>query len=252
MVNVTAWSGNSIWNSPVALICPTRGRPGNADRLIRAWAATAVCSDLIFCVDTDDPAGPGYTQLAMAEHRHRGIVTWLAGPRQGLCGWTDLVARDYAGQYEAFLSVGDDHVPETPGFDRILLDATAGTGGGFAYGDDGVIHQPSDDWPEPHNLPTACLITANVIQALGGMCLPGAEHMFTDPYWLLLSNLAGCRHFLPQVKITHHHPAAGRAAWDLTYAEGARSWPGDERAYNTWRLTRWPDDAKTVWAALQR
>ena len=229
----------------VGLICPTRGRPWNASRLFDAWEANGVCSDLIFCLDDGDPETDGYRELARRA-APRGLVYWMTGPRMGLCGWTDRAARDYQGLYQALMSIGDDHVPETHGFDRILLAAAQETGGGFAYGFDGITHQASSDFPEPHCLPSACLITTNITRALDRMCLPGARHMFTDPYWMLLAEAAGCRHYLPDVHVTHHHPAAGRAAWDRTYSEGGQSWPDDERAYWAWKQDQLAGDARRV------
>jgi hypothetical protein len=251
MVSLTAASAPGITRSPVLLICPTRRRPGNAATLIRAWNQTGVCSDLIFCTDHDDPALAGYRQVREDNPARRGMVLWVAGPRLGLCGWTDLIAATYAGQYEALMSIGDDHVPGTAAFDRTLLDACGP--GGFAYGDDGVLHRPSPEWPEPHNLPTACLITSNIIAGplKGAMCLPGAAHMFTDAYWMMLAEQAGCRHFLPGVKVTHHHPAAGRAIRDQTYADGEASWAADEAVYRAWLAGGLAADAAAIRAAAR-
>jgi hypothetical protein len=42
------------------VIVPTRGRPAAATRLIEAFAATGATTDLVFCVDNDDPHLPEY------------------------------------------------------------------------------------------------------------------------------------------------------------------------------------------------
>ena len=243
-------TGTGISDAPVLLVCPTRDRPGNAARLIDTWGTTGVCSDLIFCLDDDDPQAGGYAQVMNERRFHRGLVFWLHGPRLSLCGWTDLVAGEMAGRYQALMSIGDDHVPETPAFDQKLWDACGR--GGFAYGDDGITHQPSPEWPERHNLPTACLITSNIITgALGGaMCLPGAQHMFTDAYWMMLAEAAGCRYFLPQVKVPHRHHITGLAPRDRTYQDGEASWPRDEAAYRDWLDHRRASDAVAVREAI--
>jgi hypothetical protein len=244
MVNFAGASGTGISSAPVVLVCPTRDRPAGARRLIDEWGRTGVCSDLVFCVDDDDPQMGAYTALMTRRAFHRGIITWLTGPRRSLCAWTDWVTSQVQDRYQAVMSIGDDHVPQTGGFDLKLLDAAVA--GGFAYGDDGITHQPSEDWPEPHCLPTACLITTGVCRALGRFCLPGAAHMFTDAYWMLLAERAGCRHYLPDVKVTHMHPAASRAAMDQTYRDGAASWDADQAAYETWKACQLAADVTTV------
>jgi hypothetical protein len=246
-----AWCSRPAGNdslAPAGLICPTRGRPQNAARLIDRWGHAGVCSDLIFCLDDDDPQLPAYQEVMRESRFHRGMVLWVTGPRRSLCGWTDLVAAEYAHLYEALMSIGDDHVPETEGFDLKLLDACGE--GGFAYGDDGITHPPGPEWPERHNLPTAWMVTTNIVRALGWMCLPGLKHMFCDAVVRDLAEAAGCRHFLPDVKVTHHHHITGRTARDQTYIDGEASWAADEAAYRAWRRDRLQADAETVREAI--
>jgi hypothetical protein len=236
-------SGGGISASPAALICPTRGRPAEAARLTGAWAGTAQCSDLIFCVDDDDPALPGYRALWQAETRQAGIIYWLKGPRKSLAAWTNTVAREYAGLYQGLMSLGDDHVPENPpGFDRKLLDAAQSGGGGFAYGDDGLQHE---------NLPTAWMVTTNIVKALGWMCLPGTEHMFLDAAVRDLAEAAGCRRYLPHVSVRHLHHSARLSPVDQTYRDGEASWAADEKVYRAWLEQGLAGDAATVEAAIR-
>lgn len=221
--------GRQIWTSlpgaPVLLVCPTRDRPGNAARLIRTWGHTGACSDLLFCLDDDDPQMGGYRELMTRRAFHRGTVTWLTGPRRGLCAWTNWVAREYGPAYEALMSIGDDHVPETEGFDLQLLDAAAGMGGGFASPDDG---RPSGV------LPTCWLVTANVVEALRWVCLPGLEHMFPDAVVKHLGEASGQWVHLPDVMVRHHHWSVGLAPPDATYARGQAAWAADEAVFRAW------------------
>jgi hypothetical protein len=251
-----AWCSRPAGNdsvAPAGLICPTRGRPGNAARLIDRWGHAGICSDLIFCLDDDDPQMGGY-QAVMRERRfHRGMVLWLRGPRQSLCGWTNQVAGGYAQLYQGLMSVGDDHAPDvddpgTMGFDLKLLDACGD--GGFAYGDDGITHPPGPEWPERHNLPTAWMVTTNIVRALGWMCLPGLTHMFCDAAVRDLAEAAGCRHFLPGVKVTHLHHITRQTARDQTYIDGEASWAADEAIYRAWRQQGLQADAEIVREAI--
>lgn len=214
-----------------ALVCPTRARPGSAWRLIGAWGRLGVCSDLIFCVDDDDPCLGTYRDMMSARTFHRGVVIWVTGPRKPMAEWTNWVAGTYLDAYDGFLSLGDDHVPETAAFDRALLDAADGCPGGMAYGDDGLQHA---------NLPTACLMLSDTIRALGweqdgkpAMCLPGCRHMFIDAAWKHLGQLAGIA-YQPQVSMRHLHHTARLSRPDQTYADGEASWPADEAVFRAW------------------
>jgi hypothetical protein len=206
-------------------IVPTRSRPEQAARLIDAWAGTATCSDLIFCLDEDDPLLPAYQELEQRSALSVGRICWLKGARQSLTGWTNTVAERVCGRYEALVSLGDDHVPATPGWDRTLLEAARLTGGGLAYGDDGLQHE---------NLPTAALITTNAIAALRWMAYPRCKHMYIDAVWRDLFECAGRRTYRPDVHIEHWHHTARRSMFDATYAAGQASWLDDEAAYHAW------------------
>src|ERR1022692_4739674 len=195
------------------VIVPTRGRPAAATRLIEAFAATGATTDLVFCVDNDDPHLPEYRAIQsewwMAPHHTGGrAIGFRFGPRQSLAGWTNEVATtaclpdcwlhcdedceagprhcwnlhrpshkpDWHDQhacppprYRALCSMGDDHLPRTPGWDRLLLDGLADMGGGFAYGND--LYQGEI-------LPTAVAVSSPIVAALGWMCLPALNHMF--------------------------------------------------------------------------
>ena len=215
------------------VITPTRGRPGSMKRLADAVAATATClTDLIFAVDDDDPA-------SLATAGEKGA--WACGPRDTVSGWTNRLALEHAGRYRALASLSDDHVPRTPGWDRLLLDAIDGMGGtGFAYGDDLL---------QGANMPTAVVVSSAIVTALGWMALPSCRHYWIDTAWKDLGEGAGCLAYRPDVIIEHCHPGAGKAPWDETYASEAALDAQDKAAYDTWRRDRMAADIATVAAA---
>lgn len=241
-------------DSPACLaIVPTRGRAGQAVELIEAFG-TATCTQLMFCLDDDDPALGQYKLLINAEAamHTRFPVSWQAGPRQHLAGWTNQVAVRLAGQFEALISLGDDHRPETPGWDRELLDAVRRMGGGWAYGDDGVPHQSAPPGWVTSRLPTAFLVSSRIVAGLGWMLgPPGCEHMFVDAAARDLALAASTAErprlaYLPDVKVRHDHWTTGRSPHDQTYASGQACWPGDQAVFDAWSAGPITVDAETV------
>lgn len=112
-------------------------------------------------------------------------------------------------RYMALLN--DDHEVMTPDWDRLFKGALGDDPFGVAYGPDGV-------W-EDGQVPTAPFITTSMHRALGWVALPGLQHILVDNVWMDLAKRLDTLHFLPEVRIQHHHLDNGEAAMDATYAE---------------------------------
>jgi hypothetical protein len=214
----------------VLVIVPSRERPGRLALMITETLRTSRARTAIaVCCDDDDPARGAYESL-QALHGPDPRVRWHYGPRQTLAGWTNQIAASPpAREFTAVASLGDDHLPQTDGWDEILLAALTAQGGGLAYGDD--LHQGSA-------LPTAPLIATAAVTALGWMCLPGCEHYCIDDAWLALFGAAGLLAYRGDVVIEHVHPDAGKAPADRTYADAVRQyWGADRAAFLAWRYS---------------
>lgn len=217
------------------VVVPTRGRPASAVRLLEAVAATATeKTDVIFGLDDDDPAA--------ASLAHCGAMQ-ETGPRKGMAEWTNHLAVPRLGDYRAFASLGDDHLPRTPGWDAVLLDAIS-PHGGISYGNDLIMGA---------NLCTAPVVSAGIVAALGWMCAPGLSHMCVDNALKDIGEGAGCLAYCPDVVIEHLHWCAGKAPMDATYSEAGIFSTGhpDWAAYQAWRADRMAADVATVKAAIR-
>lgn len=226
------------------VITPSRGRP---DRLREMLDATLSLSeaetDIAVCVDNDDDID-AYFALRQAPCREPLRIRWLLGPRQTLSEWTNAVALGSLGQYRAFASLGDDHLPRTPGWDRRLLEAISIIGGtGIAFGDDTIMHE---------RLPTAPVISADIVEALGWMMLPECRHMCVDLAWKDLGLGAGCLAYVPEVTIEHAHWGVGKSPLDATYAEAEARHQEDRDAYARWREERRDSDVAKVLALREK
>jgi hypothetical protein len=214
------------------MLCPSRGRPGNIKQLRETWGDVTVDAELLVAVDDDDPELPGYLEA--------GDVRVLSEPR-GLGRIINVLAVEYAPKYEFIGFLGDDHRPRTPKWDVIL---TAALGGwpGVSYGDD--LFQSA-------KVPTACVMTSNLILGLGYMVPPNVEHLYQDCFWKVLgqaTHLAYC----PGVIMEHMHPSAGKGAWDLGYekANCIEAYSRDEIAYSQFLNNQWPADLPRLLASL--
>jgi hypothetical protein len=217
------------------LIVPSRGRPGNVARFCRAVKATSlVRTDVVFCFDDDDPSLRQNLAATKADGFPASSVT---GPRKGLAAWTNEVVSWSAGAFQYLGSFGDDHVPVTPGWDKLLTDAIGEMGGtGIAYPNDGVRDDVCEAWIQ----------SSDIVRALGWMCEPSLGHWYVDNVIHDLGSGAGCLKYLPDCAVPHKHHATGTAQWDATYAE---AWPGvhrDRTAYETWVRERRDADVATV------
>lgn len=79
-------------------------------------------------LDADDPQLYRY-------NAHR-VAMVSVGPRQSFIAWTNEIAVGHADRYDFVGSMGDDHLPRTPGWDKLVCEALDELGTGVAYGDD--------------------------------------------------------------------------------------------------------------------
>jgi hypothetical protein len=186
-------------------------------------------TDLILAIDEDDLSYEG---------RGPQNVIVARGPRKTCPAWSNHIAAEYAGKYRAFASLGDDHLPMTPGWDVTLLSALDEMGGtGIAYGDDGLQHE---------NMATAPVVSADIVAALGWFMYPACQYVFCDNVWMDLAREAGCLRYVPEVVIRHLHWTANLAAHDVTYAERDHLWARDEQAWRAWQADQAASDIAKV------
>lgn len=207
-------------------IVPSRGRPRNVTALIEAWAATRTGpSHLWIAVDDDDPTLneyreqlddlPDFAQLFIVPRKRLGPTL------------SDLAVVAQKMGYRDIGFMGDDHRPRTHGWDALLAKAVDGYSAGVYYGND-LIQGP--------NLPTAVLMTGDIVQALGYFCPPGMTHLYLDNAWKDIGAAVGNLRYLPNIVIEHVHPIAGKAEWDDGYREvnAGEMYAADKLAYDAW------------------
>lgn len=228
----------------LAVIIPTRSRPGNIVKVIGAWDFTCAWdhADMILVADADDPEIQGYRDLIDPETcpvRLLEVPRWMPMVHK-----LDAAAREMADLYWAVGFAGDDHLPRTIGWAARYLTMLRELGTGMVYGDDGY---------QGRKLSTEWAVTSDAVRALGRMVPAPVEHMFCDNSILELFSLAGGVRYLPEIRIEHMHPCVGKAQTDVQYerVNSRVQMSQDQRIYRRWQSKDLPVQASMV-RALRR
>lgn len=193
---------------PLAVIVPTRGRPGNAARLTEAFRATHALDALpVFVADWDDPELPAYRRL-LDEEKIPRLIVLDNGTGRGMTRALNYAASRYAEMYEAVGFMGDDHLPRTANWDSRVMEELDSLEPRIVYGND--LFQGAA-------LPTAVFMQSRMVHALGFMAPQVLRHLYVDNYWKELGERTGSLRYLPDVVIEHIHPAAGKTPMDEGY-----------------------------------
>lgn len=237
----------------LAIIVPTRGRPENVRKAISAWDFTNAwdAADLIVVADADDPEIQGYrdavnkildrfisispikliemNQWMPMVHKLNAVAIELA------TGGTTFAPEPYW----ALGFAGDDHLPQTIGWAQTYLDELHKLGTGMVHGDDGY---------QGGKLSTEWAVTADAVRALGRMVPAPVGHMYCDNSMMDLFGAAGALTYLPQVRIEHMHPIAGKAADDEQYrrVNSRAQFAADRQLYQGWKNGRMSEDLATL------
>lgn len=218
----------------LAVIVPTRSRPENIRKVIAAWDETGawVAADLVLAADADDPEIGGYRQIAL----DRFDVQLIRYPK-----WEPMVpklnraAMEVAEQRDHFAIAfaGDDHLPRTHRWAQTYLKTLYAMRTGMVYGDDGY---------QGAKLSTEWAVTADVVRELGRMVPAPVDHLYCDNVMMDLFGGAGALQHLPEVRIEHMHPVAGKADSDEQYLKvnSRTQYNADGTAYQNWKRSELP------------
>lgn len=218
----------------LAVLIPTRGRPENVRKVVGAWDFTNAWdhADMVLVIDQDDPEIGGYRALE-SDLRHPDTGDPLIKLYE-VPAWVPMVhklnqaAAALAPGWFALGFAGDDHLPQTIGWAARYLTVLRELGSGMVYGDDGY---------QGVKLSTEWAITADVVRELGRMVPADVEHMYCDNAMMDLFGAAGALKHLPEIRIEHMHPVAGKGKTDAQYqrVNHRDQFSKDRRGYEGWR-----------------
>jgi hypothetical protein len=204
----------------LAITVPTRGRPHNLERLAKAVKETCKLDYELFArIDDDDTSV--YPEL--------DNVTYVVGPRIFFTASLNELAKIASEQNFTHVAIlGDDVLPETIGWDEIMVKSLPELG--VAYGSDGLEHL------HPPDLPTHVVVPMEMYRRLGWLGMPTSRHLFLDNAWRELGRLTEFIYH-PDVKLSHLHRWNKAAPDDKTYREAndKQKREDDRIAFETWR-----------------
>ena len=204
----------------LAVAVPTRGRPHNLARLANALKETCTVNYTLFArVDEDDKSK--YPELENTEYVV-GARIFFSGSVNELAA----IALDRGFTHIAIL--GDDVLPETVGWDKMMIDKLNGLG--VVYGSDGLEHLHGPD------LPTHVIVPIEMYAKLGWIALPALRHLFCDNVWRELGKITEFI-YVPEAKLSHLHRWNKAAPDDKTYQEAndKKKRELDKAAFESWR-----------------
>lgn len=212
----------------LVVLTPTRGRPQNALRLANAIRETAVDAKVWFLVDHDDPKFAEYANVLQDEFWYQVNGPQRFGPI------LNFYAPRAAAESPFVAFLGDDHLPSTPGWDTRLIESLGGRPG-VAYGND--LHQGV-------KLPTAVVMSSEIVNTLGYMVPRPLVHLYVDNFWKTLGESLGNLAYLDDVIIEHLHPDAGKASSDEVYAlaNSGERYAQDSAAWSYYFQGEWPGE----------
>lgn len=195
-------------------ILPSRARPHNIERLVKAWHETHASTTLLLWVDMDDPMLGCYSSLELP-------ITWklVVGERLPLSGIYNEVYRRYKESWYGFIA--DDVVPRTESWDIRLIEAA---------GLDGMAVPSGGHDPEgaPH-----FVLGGKLVDSIGWLSLPGLDRLYIDRVWLDIANKRGVLRRIPDIILEHCHFSNGKALFDKGYRKYRKL--EDKTIYQTWR-----------------
>jgi hypothetical protein len=232
---VNTLAADMVMGHPLLVMVPTRGRPLQCLRLLKSWEETSQASDLLFISDPDDDSYEGFDW--------RGASHAVLEPRLRLVGKLNVTAAANL-DYPALMFVGDDHVFRTPGWDQKMLAALKRMGGsGMLYPDD----------KRRNDVPEICMISSDIVRALGWFANPAMTHYYIDNSWADVGNGAQCLRWVPQAVVEHlHYSVHAETKHDATYKEAEDFGPADHDAYMRWRGADMHNDIAAVRKLLGR
>lgn len=178
---------------------PTRSRPHNHRRFIKAYRETEATHPCWVRLDDDDPKLAEYDDIALPDG-------WLktVGPRlPNRCnGAVEEMYRLFPTE-SVYGLMADDLIPRTQYWDRRLIEAAGNNR--LAYADDGFQHETVATHP---------VIGGDLVRTIGWLAIPGVLHSFVDTALHTIAFRTGRLVYLPDVLVEHMHPLANKAPVD--------------------------------------
>jgi hypothetical protein len=213
-------------------LLPSRRRPANLARFFEAFAATGGATPGMVIIDEqdwqDNQAAYQAVTLPIGWHYRRTTLGYETQGNKLAAVWNEVKDCPWLGL------IGDDCIPETAAWDRLLVEALDG----------GNMISCDDAWQAPRRIGNCWVMSGELVRAVGYIFPPGLQHLFVDDLWEQIGRGAGCWAVRMDVLVRHKHVLKGEAPPDATHRfvygsdtsdRNAGLWPGDTFAFERWK-----------------
>ena len=195
-------------------ILPSRSRPHNIARLLRAYIETGASTSVWLRIDDDDPVVKAYS----ANHRNWSVTIGRRKPISDI--YAEAFDRFKNASFFGFLA--DDVVPKTDKWDTRLIEVASSDGMACPSGG----HE--DYSGAPH-----FVLGGDLVREVGWLALPGLDRLYIDTVWQNIAEFKGVLRHVPEVVLLHKHFSNGGALMDETYKKFKKS--EDKAIYENWK-----------------
>lgn len=195
----------------ISILCPTRGRVNNLQRLISSasnMTATKKEIEFVFYLDNDDLIGQQAVEHVKNQFTDIQIMSCI-GERIMLADTWNVCHKHASG--EILMQCGDDIEFASPGWDEIVRKE-------FHKSDDKIIFVHGNDGAYGDKYGTHGFVHQNWIKTLGYFLPPYFSSDYCDTWLNDVANKIGKRRYI-DILTRHHHPVFGLAEWDQTHQE---------------------------------
>lgn len=197
----------------ISILCPTRGRPSNMERLVKSAIETSSQPlEFSFYFDYDDLQSRDKFEDLINKYENLGhIFTSIIEPRFS-CIMSEMTNRCYniLKNPEIIFTAGDDVVFRTPGWDEEVIE-------NFEEFPDKILCCYGEDGYNK-DIGTHLFLHANWVKTVGYVVPPIFSADYSDTWLNDVADRIGRKRKLP-FYIEHIHYAAGKASIDKTMQE---------------------------------
>lgn len=205
--------------SDLAMIVPSRGRPGAADAVRASFLKTSQAkTSLVFALDDSDERKSDYPPIR------------FTSPSDSTVSAMNNAAGYYAQKFRYVGFAGDDCRFITPGWDRLMVEKADQMGGGIVY---------PNDLMDPGALPSIFIVSSSVVKALGFMAPPPLKAIFFDNFWLEVGRGINRIQYMDDVVVQH-----------ISLPNPNAKPNNDPQVWTLWRAQRLKGDIETARQAL--
>lgn len=218
-------------------LVPSRRRPKNLARLFDSLRQTNTTTPGAVLIDTVDYellrqeyealSVPEGWEIVQTQGESMGDKVRELWPRYSPLDWVGLM--------------GDDNIPDTDGWDRILINALRGWN----------VITTNDGWQAPKRMAGATLWSGDLIRSVGYVYPTELRHLFIDDLWETLGRKTECWHIRMDIVVKHAHVFI-TGVTDETHEKAYANWPHDEARYQRWRREEMKDAETAIRNLMDR